>query len=107
MAPAEYRLNADEVACVKKLAERYERNARWVVLGDNQPGQTFDPLGLPPEKRLAIFGVMEDLGLVVDVVQIQARYDSFHIAPKVLQVARTIHEQETNKEEPRDIVTQV
>ncbi len=51
---------------------------------------------------------MEHMGLLADVTHsTEGRYFIFSITPKVLQVARTIREEEAKKEEPGDIVEQV
>ncbi len=105
----EYRLSADEIACVKKLAERYERGEHYVMMTrPDAHGGFVDPLDLPVEKRVAILGVMEGMGLIFDPRHVgELRFHSFKIASKAIQAARTIHEQETKKEEPRDIVDYV
>jgi hypothetical protein len=105
-----YRLSADEIACVKKPEELFEKNESWVTAAQSSDGQgnLVDPLGLPPEKREAILSVMEHMGLLDNVTHYtEGRYFNFRITPKVLQVARAIREEEAKKDEPGDIVEQV
>ncbi len=102
------RLTADEATCVKKLAERFEKNEIWVMVDSvstRENGCVVDSLGLPPEKREAILGVMAEMGLLAKIDHaIGLRFFRFCITAKALQAARAIHEQETQKEEPTDMV---
>lgn len=108
-----FRLDADEIACVKQLAERFARNETRIDCrardeSEDEPGCLVDPLGLPAEKREAILSVMEDMGVIVEADHADGyRFFRYGIAPKVIQVARAICEQENKKEEPRDIVEEV
>ena len=106
----EYRLNADEAACVKQLAERFERNQAVVTLSEStdRPGCYVDPLDLPAERREAILSLMEEMGVIVEVEHAsEIRFFSYSIGPRALQLVRMIAEHETRKEEPRDIVENV
>jgi hypothetical protein len=102
----EFRLSADETACIKKLAEKFEKNETWINYGseNNHP----DPLNLPSEKREAILSLMEQMGVINEVRHSsEYRFFLFRISPQAIQAARLISEQENKKEEPRDIVEQV
>jgi hypothetical protein len=106
------RLSADEIVCVKKMAELYEAGEGWVkVTGHDPQGNPVDEIGMavPAEKRTAILGVMEHtLGLILNVRHnSEVQYSIFQISPTVLQVAREIQAEETKEEEPEDIVDQV
>lgn len=105
-----YRLNADETACVKTLAERFEKNEVWVEYSGSigVPNSLVDPLGLPAEKRDAILSLMEEMGVITEVTHtMEGRFHFFRISPSITQIARMIAKQETKKEEPRDIVEEV
>ena len=96
-----------EIACVKKLAEQYEKGEHYVMIRPTRTahGGFVDPLDLPVEKRVAILGAMEGMGLISDPRHVgRLGFRSFKIASKAIQAARAIHEQETKKEEPRDIM---
>jgi len=111
----EYRLNAVEIECVKKLAENFENGKEWIALplpknsrGAVNPDDITDPLELPTDKREAILGVMEHMGLITEVGHVAGcRFFMFRITPKAIQVAREIRELENTKEEPRDIVEHI
>jgi hypothetical protein len=107
----DFQWSADEVACVKKLAERFEKNQIFVNLATKGQGgklQFADPLELPAEKRGAILGVMGHAGLITNIRHAAGLpYMSFQISPEAVQAVRKIREQENRKEEPRDIVEQL
>jgi hypothetical protein len=65
----DFRLSEEQTACIKKLAERFEKNEAWVSVPAraDKSGNFVDPIELPLEKREAILSVMEHMGLIVDV----------------------------------------
>ena len=83
------RLNAEEMACVKKLAEPFEGGYPGLRVSRGDKGRHVDELGPPGEKRDGILGVLERTpGVIHDPVHSGAgRYFAFRISPPVLQVA--------------------
>jgi hypothetical protein len=102
------RLIPAEAACAQRLAELFEKNTTCLTASN----ETMGALGLTPENREAILGVMEHLGVISDVVHARGgsagRFFSFLITPKALDVARAIRElEEAKKSERRDIVSEI
>jgi hypothetical protein len=100
----EVRLRGDEITCVQKLAELFAKNVTCLNAGDEEANS----LGLSPEKWEPVLGTMEHIGVITGVVHTsEGGFAFFHIDASVLQVARAIEEEETKKEEPRDIVAEI
>lgn len=103
----ELRLNADEVACVKRMAELYKEGRTSVVFYEDLEETTKD-IGLTMGNRDAVLGVMEQSRIIEGVQHVRGmRFCSFIIGPQSLQVARAIEAAEDTKKEPRDIVAEV
>jgi len=90
--------SADEMTCVSKLAECYERN-EISITKDDLP----QFLGLAPDRVVPVLTMMEELGIISQVINaVGSRFISFKITSKAVQTAREIQ-----KVTPMDIMEQV
>lgn len=88
------RLDAVERACVKQLADLFERGETVVFL---------EQLDLPAERRTAVLSLMEEFKVIRDVMgDTGERFRKFQTTAKASQVAREIAEEE--KVERADLI---
>jgi hypothetical protein len=102
----EPRLDAAEVACVKRLAELYDAG-RF----DNGATDQNNPacnLGVPWDKWETVLRTMERVGVIDSAMHgAGAPFLTFRITPNAVQLARQIREEEQAKIPARNIVEEI
>lgn len=96
------RLNAEEVACLRCLAKRFESS-----LPDWTYNDVHEPLGASPEGFGRLIDTMAELGAITNLQKASecpGNVFSFTVAFRAVQLAREIDEEEKKSQEGKDIV---
>ena len=104
----EITLKGAEIECAKKLAQCYSEGRQlWSRSSDDKP-EDWEQIGCTESNYEQVLGQMELVGAISDITHcLGARWYTFTIDPRAVQIARALESQEEKSKEGKDILESI